>query len=331
MVSVRDPKAFSLVCVRRAYVTNDLPADILAPLHEQFLVDVWRGDGPVPRAELLEVVTDIDGLLCMVNDEIDIQLLDNASRLSVVSQMAVGVDNIDVDECAERGIAVGHTPGVLTETVADTAFALLGSVVRRLPEGADIVKRGEWGPWDPFFMTGQDLHGTTMGIVGMGRIGQAVARRSTGFDMKVIYANPRPEHGVDGEHTDLDDLLAVADHVVLCVSLRPDTVGLIGRRELSLMRKTAFLVNVARGRVVHTDALLDALASGSIAGAALDVTDPEPLPMGHPLLSFPNCLVVPHVGSASVATRRAMASLAVENLIAGLEGLPLPAGVPTRL
>lgn len=307
----------------RIYVTRDLPGEHLERL-SGFDVDVWEGSRPVPRDVLLEAVRTIRGLLCMLTDRIDAEVLDRAPELEVVSQMAVGVDNIDVAACRERGIVLGHTPDVLTETVADSAFALLGSIVRRLPEGEREVRAGEWGPWDPFHLAGGDLYGTTLGIVGMGRIGRAVARRARGFDMKVVYSSPS-EVDVDAERLELTSLLQHSDHVVLCVRLDEGTRGLISTEELHTMKPTAYLVNVSRGPVVDTDALVEALAAGDIAGAALDVTDPEPLPGDHPLVDFENCLVVPHLASASVRTRMRMSELAVANLVAGLRSEPMPA------
>lgn len=285
---------------------------------------MWRGRGPVPRDLLLAGVEDATGLLCMLTDAVDEELLDAAARLEVISQMAVGVDNIDLEACARAGVTVGHTPDVLTDTVADTAWALLAAVVRRLPEGEREVRSGRWGPWEPMHLAGGDLHGSTLGIVGMGRIGQAVARRASGFDMEIIYSSPSKVERV-GELVTLDQLLQRADHVVLCTRLDESTRGLIGARELGSMKDTAYLVNVSRGPVVDTMALVDALGRNEIAGVALDVTDPEPLPADHPLLAFDNCLVVPHIASASVKTRRAMADLAIDNLIAGLDGKEMPA------
>lgn len=307
----------------RIYVTKNIPEDHLQRL-SAFDVRVWEGAGPVPRDLLLSEVARARGLLSMLTDRIDEALLDRAPDLGVISQMAVGVDNIDVAACQARGIVVGHTPDVLTETVADTAFALLASIVRRLPEGEREVRAGEWGPWEIFHLAGGDLHGTTLGIVGMGRIGQAVARRARGFDMEVVYTSPR-DSGVDASRVELDELLGRSDHVVVCTRLDERTRGLISTDELARMKPTSYLVNVARGPVVDTDALVSALAAGLLAGVALDVTDPEPLPPDHPLLGFENCLVVPHIASASVRTRRAMSALAVENLLAGLHGEPLPA------
>lgn len=287
-------------------------------------VGLWRGEGPVPREVLLDGVRDARGLLCMLTDRIDAGLLEQSPDLVVISQVAVGVDNIDLSACAERGIVVGHTPDVLTETVADSAFALLASIVRRLPEGEKEVRSGNWGPWQLFHLAGGDLHGTTLGIVGMGRIGRAIARRAAGFDMEVIYASPSAKE-VAAEHVSLRRLLELSDHVVLCTRLDESTRHLISREQLSSMKPTAYLVNVARGPVVDTAALVEALVEGRIAGAALDVTDPEPLPPDHALLSLENCLIVPHIASASLRTRNAMVSLAVDNLLAGLSGRPLPA------
>jgi len=326
MVSVAARAPFSLTCVDRVFVSRDLPDEHLGRL-EGYDVGIWRGDGPVPRERLIDGVRHARGLLCMLTDRIDADLLAQAPDLVVISQLAVGVDNIDLGACADRGIVVAHTPDVLTETVADSAFALLASIVRRLPEGEREVRSGNWGPWEPFHLAGGDLHGTTLGIVGMGRIGQAIARRAGGFDMEVVYASPSPKE-VAAEHLSLDQLLERLDHVVLCTPLDDSTRHLISHQQLALMKPTAYLVNVARGPVIDTAALVAALAEGKLAGAALDVTDPEPLPPDHPLLDLENCLVVPHIASASLRTRHAMASRAVDNLLAGLRGQPLPAPYP---
>lgn len=307
----------------RVYVTKKIPDDHIARLSDYDL-GWWEGEGPVPRDLLMEEIAGTRGLLCMLTDRIDTELLERGRRLKVISQMAVGVDNIDVTACRERGIAVGHTPDVLTETVADSAFALLASIVRRLPEGEREVRSGEWGPWEIFHLAGGDLHSTTLGIVGMGRIGRAVARRASGFDMEVIYSSPQDE-SVVAERVEIEELLARADHVIVCTRLDEGTRGLISTAQLALMKPTAYLVNVSRGPVVDTSALVAALEDDQIAGAGLDVTDPEPLPPDHPLLAFDNCLVVPHIASASVRTRRAMSSVAVDNLLAGLRGETMPA------
>jgi lactate dehydrogenase-like 2-hydroxyacid dehydrogenase len=309
--------------VDRVFVAKALPDEHLARI-TGYDLGVWRGGGPVPRDLLLDEVATARGLLTMLTDRIDPELLEAAPDLEVISQMAVGVDNIDVAACRSRGIRIGHTPDVLTETVADSAFALLAAIVRRLPEGEREVRAGQWGPWEIFHLAGRDLHGTTLGIVGMGRIGQAVARRARGFDMEVIYSSPA-DAGVEARRVELSDLLSQADHVILSPRLDDSTLGLISTEQLAMMKPTSYLVNVARGAVVDTEALVAALTAGKISGAALDVTDPEPLPADHPLLTLDNCLVVPHIASASVRTRMAMSSLAVDNLIAGLSGDQMPA------
>ena len=323
----------------RVFVSDFIPGDILEPLEALAAVEVWGqpsgglGVAPqvspwVPRETLLERLADCDGWLSMLSDTIDVELLDSARSLRVISQMSVGVDNIDVEACRTHRVSVGHTPDVLTETTADTAFALMGAAVRRLPEGEAIVKSGAWGPWDPWHFLSGDLHGATLGIVGMGRIGQAIARRARGFDMQVLYTARSNKDVPGATRLELAGLLERSDIVVIAVPLSEQTRRLIGRAELALMKDSAILVNVARGPIVDTDALVEALAGGLIGGAALDVTDPEPLPPDHGLLEFPNCLVVPHIGSATIPARRAMAALAVANLVAYLQQEPMPAWLP---
>jgi lactate dehydrogenase-like 2-hydroxyacid dehydrogenase len=272
----------------------------------------------------------VSGLLSLFSNRVDDELLDAAGPgLKVVSNFAVGYDNVDVAATTARGIPVGNTPGVLTDTTADLAFALLMAAARRIVEGAEYVKAGEWEDWRSVMPLGCDVHGATLGIIGMGRIGRAVARRATGFDMRVIYYDPYCEPEDDpnaspGRRCDLDELLAEADFVSLHVPLSEDTRHLIDAGAIAQMKPTAILVNTSRGPVVDTEALYDALVAKQIAYAALDVTDPEPLPAGHKLLSLSNCVVVPHVGSATVPTRDRMAVLAAENLLAGVRGEPLP-------
>ena len=312
----------------RVFVSDFIPGDILEPLETLAEVEVWGAKERVPRETLFERLVDCDGWISMLSDRIDVELLDSAPKLRVISQMSVGVDNIDVEACRDHGVVVGHTPDVLTETTADTAFALIGAAVRRLPEGEAIVKSGAWGPWDPWHFLSSDLHGATLGIVGMGRIGQAIARRARGFDMRVLYTGRTTKDVPGTERLDLATLLETSDIVVIAVPLSDETRRMIGDAELRLMKDSAMLVNVARGPIVDTDALVEALGDGVIGGAALDVTDPEPLPSDHPLLRFPNCLVVPHIGSATVPARRAMAALAVANLVAYLRQEPMPAWLP---
>ena len=292
-------------------------------------LDLWDGDTSMPRSELLARVSSVDGLYCMLNDRIDGELLDAAPRLRGVSTMAVGVDNIDLAACTKRGIAVGHTPGVLTEATADLAMALLLAAARRLGEGIDHVRYGMWGEFQPDLLLGQDIHSSTVGIVGPGRIGSAVARRVAGFGAAILYTGPTAKRALEQEfgarRRDLSGLLSEADHVILTAPLSPDTHHLIDASALRLMKPTATLVNVARGPLVDTAALFAALRSGQIAAAGLDVTDPEPLPADHPLLALPNCVVIPHLGSASLRTRTQMAEMAARNLVLGLDGKPMEA------
>lgn len=307
----------------QVYVTRTIPDSYIERIREIADVDVWGGDTPVPRTVLLDRVAGIDGLLSMLTDRIDADLLDAAPQLKVVSQMSVGVDNIDVEACRERGVRIGHTPDVLTGTVADHAFALLLAVARRLPEGAEEVRSGRWGTWDPWHLLGADVHETTLGILGMGRVGRAVAVRASGFGMDIVYASPR-DSGSVGRHVDFDDVLRLSDHVVITVPLNDQTRGMFDARAFGLMKPTATLINVARGAIVDSTALVNALEAGEIFGAGLDVTDPEPLPADHPLVALSNCLVVPHIASASTRTRHRMAERTVDNLIAALTGAEMP-------
>ena len=291
--------------------------------------DVWPEDRPMPSPVLSERIAEAEGLLCLLTDRVDAALLSRAPKLRVVSTMAVGVDHVDLAACSERGIPVGNTPGVLTETSADLAFALLMTAARRVVEGTEYVKNGLWQTWSPTLLLGQDIFGATLGIVGFGRIGQAMARRAQGFGMRVLVCHSRSladevlqAHQVEG--VSLETVVGESDFLSLHVPLTPATRHLINRDALSKMKRTAVLINTARGPVVDTEALCQALLEGKIAGAALDVTDPEPLPATHPLLSLKNCVIVPHVASASIATRRRMALMAVENLHAGLRRRCLP-------
>jgi glyoxylate reductase len=271
------------------------------------------------------------GVYSMLTDRIDAELIASSPSLKVVSNMAVGVDNIDLAACAAAGIAVGHTPDVLTDTTADTAFMLMLASSRRMLEGIDEVRQGRWGTWVGDAMLGRDVSGTTIGIIGMGRIGAAIATRASGFSMDILYSSRSPKPDVEAstgaQRVALGELLSRSDHVVVAVPLSEETHHLIGRAEFTTMKDSANLVNIARGRIVDTDALVEALRSGTIRCAGVDVTDPEPLPADHPLLALPNCTVVPHIGSATLRTRNAMADLAADNLIAGILGEPLPYAV----
>jgi glyoxylate reductase len=301
----------------RVFVTRRLPFDALDRLRAVHEVDEWPGDMPPSAEEMQAGVAEADGLLSLVTDRVDAAVLDAAPKLRAIANMAVGTDNIDLEAAAERNIPVGNTPDVLTDATADLAFALLLALARRIVPGAAMVRDGEWRTWEPAGDLGADLAGATLGVIGWGRIGQAVARRAEGFGMQVIHSSR--SSGVP-----LDDLLARADFVSVHTPLTPETRHLIDTDVLARMKPTALLINTARGGVVDQDALREALHAGQIAGAALDVTDPEPLPAGHPLLDAPNLLVVPHVGSATVRTRARMAAMAVENLLAALDGRPMP-------
>lgn len=299
----------------RVFITRSLPFPAVAELAERHDVDVWEGELPPPPDQLRARAADADALLTMVTDRVDAALFDAAPNLRVVANLAVGSDNIDLDEARRRGIPVGVTPGVLTEATADLAFALILAAARRLPQAAEAVRRGEWRTWEPAGFLGLELHGATLAVVGAGRIGQAVARRARAFGMEVIEVRSADP---------LEPALERADVVSLHTPLTPQTRHLIDAAALRRMKPTAILVNTARGGVVDQDALIEALHAGTIAAAALDVTDPEPLPADHPLLRAPNVLVVPHIGSATGRTRARMAEMAVANIEAGLAGEPLP-------
>ena len=315
----------------RVFVTRELPGDQFAALRSdpQFQLDIWPGDFPPPRQDLLDRVRGADGILCLITDRIDNAVLDAAgAQLRVVSQMAVGVDNVDVAACTARGIPVGNTPGVLTETTADIAWALILAAARRVVESAEFVKRGDWKTWGPLLMAGVDVHDRTLGVVGFGQIGQAVARRAQGFGMRTLYWNrtPRPERAAQlgAQLRSLDQLLAESDFVSLNVALTDDTHHLIDAAALANMQPGAILINTARGPIVDEAALADALRDGRIAGAGLDVTEVEPIDPASPLLTMNNVVVLPHIGSASLATRAKMADIAVANLRAALADQPMP-------
>jgi len=304
--------------VGRVVVTRRLPEGGTDPLvtagHEVVLNDE---DVAFTKLQLCGAARDADALLGALTDRIDDDVLAaGGTRLRVVATVAVGYDNIDVSAARERGIRVGNTPDVLTGATADLAFALLLAIARGLPEAADSVRRGEWQTWGPTAYLGREVHGATLGIIGMGRIGRAVAQRAAGFEMEVLHTG---RGGVP-----LLQLLARSDFVSIHCPLTPETHHLINEAALDKMKPTAFLINTARGPIVDQAALRRALTEGEIAGAALDVTYPEPLAGDDPLLTAPNLLVVPHIGSATGATREQMATVAVENLLAALDGRPMP-------
>jgi lactate dehydrogenase-like 2-hydroxyacid dehydrogenase len=317
---------------QKVFVARRIPDDGIDPIVAATDAVVWSDDLPPPRDELLRAVAGCEGVVTLLTDRVDDEFLDAAGpQLKVVSNYAVGFDNVDVPACTRRGIPVGNTPGVLTETTADLAWALMMAAARRLPEGDRYVRAGHWKTWGPLLLLGPDVHGSTLGVVGFGRIGQAVARRAAGFGMTIVYhdvhrAEPDNEAAYRATFLPLEELLARSDFVSLHVNLTPETRGLINAEKLGWMKPTAVLVNTSRGPVIDPRALADALRNGTIFAAALDVTDPEPIPTDDPLLSLDNCLVVPHIASASRATRGKMAEMAAANLLAGLrrERLPTP-------
>ncbi|MGN6866764.1 MAG: 2-hydroxyacid dehydrogenase [Solirubrobacteraceae bacterium] len=311
----------------RCFVTRSLPGPALDRLRASHDVDLWAERLPPPYEELSARAAQVDGLLTLLTDRIDAALIEHCPRLRVISNYAVGYDNIDIDAAAARAIAVGNTPDVLTEATADLTFALLLAAARKLPEAVASVHAGDWLTWEPGRYLGAAVQGAVLGIIGFGRIGRAVARRASGFDMTVLYTGGGS--GASGaaalaSAVTLDELLERSDFVSLHCPLTPATHHLIDAAALGRMRSNAILVNTARGPIVDSVALRDALDAGQIAGAALDVTEPEPLPPDDPLLGAPNLIVVPHIGSATRLAREQMAELAVSNLLAGLAGRPMP-------
>jgi glyoxylate reductase len=306
------------------YVTSLIPSAGLNLLRGCAQVKVWEGELPPSRAVLMAELRAADGVLSLLTDKMDAEIMDAAPRLRVISNYAIGYDNIDVQAATERGIMVCHTPGVLTDTTADFAFTLLACVARRVVEAANYVRRGQWKTWGPMLCLGYDLHGATLGLIGLGRIGREVAKRAKGFEMRVLYHDldrqPRLERELGLVYTDLETLLKESDLISLHTPLTPETYHLIGAEQFAVMKKTAVLVNTSRGQVVDQRALYQALVSGEIAGAGLDVTDPEPIDPDDALLELDNCVVVPHIASASVAARTLMATMAAENLVAALQG-----------
>lgn len=307
------------------YVTREIPDSGIKVL-ERYCEVRYRKEIPPPsRRELLDAVRDVDALYCTLNEKVDRELLDSAPRLRVVGTISVGVDHIDTYYATSKGVYVVHTPGVLTETTADFAWALLMAVARRVVEADRMIRRGGWKiPWAPTMMLGYDVHGKTLGIVGLGRIGSAVARRAKGFNMKVLYYDIVRREDLEEkfgiEFVELDELLKRSDFVSIHTPLTPQTRGLIGERELRLMKPTAILINTARGPVVDEKALIKALKEGWIAAAGLDVFEKEPLPPDSPLIELENVVLTPHIASASHETRGKMAEYAAEGIVKVLRG-----------
>jgi len=316
----------------KVFVTRRIPEAGLKLIREACDAEVWPDQMPPPAAVLRQKVADCDGLVSLLTDVIDAAFLDKAPRLKVVSNFAVGFNNIDVKACTERGIRVGNTPGVLTDATADMAFALLITAARRIVEGHQYSVAGKWKTWEPLGHLGQDLAGRTLGVVGMGRIGFALAKRCRGgWEMNIlyhdVYKNEKADKELGAKQVDLDTLLRESDFVSLHTDLNEKTRGLIGAESLAKMKKSAVLINTARGPLVDTKALTAALKAGTIFAAGLDVTDPEPITATDALLKLPNVVVAPHIASATVRTRDQMAEICAKNLLAGLRGEPLPAWV----
>jgi glyoxylate reductase len=312
----------------RVFITRAIPDKGLDIIKDFCDVGLWLDELPPGREDLLQRVRGIDGLLCLLTEKIDAEVMDVAGpQLKVISNFAVGFDNIDVHAATVRKIPVGNTPDVLTDATADLAFALMMAMARRIPEAERYVHEGKWKTWSPMALLGVDLKGGTLGLIGFGRIGKAMARRASGFDMRVIYSS-RGEKKADPDsqatRVDFETLLKESDFISLHTPLTPDTRHLIDSEALSKMKPTAVLVNTSRGPVVDSKALYEALKSNRIFGAALDVTDPEPLPLDSPLLTLDNAIIVPHIGSASKTARDNMSWMAARNLIAGLKGERLP-------
>jgi glyoxylate reductase len=316
----------------KVFVTRLIPTAGLDRIRAACDAEIWTDPLPPPRDVLLSKVADCDGLVALLTDRIDGELLDAAPRLKVVSNYAVGFNNVDVPAATSRGVAVGNTPGVLTDATADMAFCLLIAAARCVVDGHLYAREGKWKTWEPMGHLGQDLVGRTLGVVGMGRIGYALAKRcARGWDMPVLYhdalRNERAETELGARSVDLETLLRTSDFVSVHTDLNATTKGMFNTARFKLMKPAAVFVNTSRGPVVVEHDLLEALRSGTIFAAGLDVTDPEPPAADSPLLRQPRLVVAPHIASATVGTRDAMASICAENLLAGLDGKPLPAWV----
>jgi len=315
----------------KVYVTRIIPEPGLEILKKYVDIELHESkEWPPSREEVLEKIKDKDGLLCLLTDKIDAEVMDAAPNLKVISTYSVGYDHIDIEAATKRGIYVTHTPGVLTDAVAEFTVGLLLAVTRRVLEADRTIRANEWNkPWNPFFLTGPELKGKTLGIIGFGRIGVAVAKKVQGFEMNVIYYDVYRKEDVEKElgvkYVDLETLLKTSDFVSLHVPLMKETYHMIDEKELKMMKPTAYLINTARGAVINTDALIKALEEGWIAGAALDVFEQEPLPPNHPLTKFKNVVLAPHIASATIEARQRMAELAANNLVAVLKGEMPPA------
>ncbi|MBP9853178.1 MAG: glyoxylate reductase/hydroxypyruvate reductase [Patescibacteria group bacterium] len=314
-------------------ITRQLEPSVMQKLAETCEVDVWGDDSAIPHDELVKRAQGKNGILCMLTDAIDKEVLDAAGNdLKAVSTMSVGYDHIDIAECHTRGVAVGYTPDALNGSVADLTIALMLSAGRRMSEAEHAVKTGAWGTWRPYWMTGVDLYGSTVGVVGLGRIAVDVIKRLKGFNCTVMYFSrtrkPEIEQELGIRYADLDVLLSQSDFVTVHAPLAPDTKEMFNAESFSKMKPSAVFVNTSRGGLVDQTALYDALSNKTIYAAGLDVTTPEPLETDSPLLSLPNCVILPHIGSASIETRHQLGLIAADNLLAGLSGNELPKQVP---
>ena len=305
-------------------MSHSLPKDWISYLENHCQLHIGPLDATELDRSLIELLPQAVGLFTLLSIPITENILRSAPNLRVVSNMAVGVDNIDIKACTQRKIPVGNTPGVLTESTADLTMSIMLAIARNIPQASLDAREGRWKTWSPAGWLGIELNGSTLGIIGMGKIGKAVARRASGFGMKILFTDPEKISFESATQVPLQELLKNSDIVSLHTPLTPETLGLINKPMLSLMKPTSILINAARGPLVDTSDLLEALQLHKIASAALDVTDPEPLPPDHPLYRLPNCLIVPHIGSATQQTRRKMAELACLNLLAGLRGERLP-------
>ncbi len=325
MINLNSNSTYSIADVdMKAYISAWIPEEALEIVEASLEAKIRKKKYPIDRKMLLREIKDVDGLLCFVTDKIDSGVVSAARKMKVISNCAVGVDNIDIEAATKKGIFVTNTPDILTETTADLTWALLMSLARRITEAEKYIKMGKWKYWHLLLMAGTDIYGKTLGIVGLGRIGTAVARRAQCFGMKILYydavRNPELEEKLHLEFADLETMLKKSDYVTLHVPLMKQTYHLIGERELSCMKPSAFLINASRGAIIDEKALVAILKEKKIAGAALDVFEKEPINKNHPLLKFSNVIVVPHIGSATVETRTRMVMMAAENLVKVLNG-----------
>jgi glyoxylate reductase len=307
------------------FITRKLPQAVIEPLSAEFHVEMWeKEDVPVPRDVLLNKAESASALITMLSDRVDMELLEQAPSLKVAANLAVGYDNIDLHAAKEKGVIICNTPDVLTDTTADLTFGMLMTAARRIVEADRYIKEGRWKSWSPLLLAGADIHHKTIGIVGMGNIGEAVAKRAKGFDMNILYHNrsrkPEAEERLGAAYVPLDELLAESDFVVVLAPLTPETEGLFQKEQFQAMKKSAFFINAARGAIVNEEALTEALKKGEIAGAGLDVFVEEPIDSDHPLLQLDNVVALPHIASSSIETRTAMMDLCVQNVMAVLKG-----------